>query len=70
MKTRRKAVEILREAEHLRAMIGKDPKSLAAASLYIACLMYRKMQTQETISDAAGVTSVTIRNRYKELKRF
>jgi len=63
-----KAVEILREAKRLKATAGKDPKGLAAAALYLACVMNDERITQDMIADVAGVTSVTIRNRYKELK--
>ncbi len=63
-----KAVEILREAKRLKKTAGKDPKGLAASALYLACVMNDESITQDMIADAAGVTSVTIRNRYKELK--
>jgi transcription initiation factor TFIIB len=67
-KTQRKAVEILDEAERLRTTAGKDPMGLAAAALYIACVMNDEKRTQKMIADAAGITEVTIRNRYKGLK--
>jgi transcription initiation factor TFIIB len=67
-KTQQKAVEILREAERLKTTAGKDPMGLAAAALYIACVMNDEKRTQKMIADAAGVTEVTIRNRYKGLK--
>ena len=67
-KTQQTAVEILMEATRLRTTAGKDPMGLAAAALYIACVMNGENRTQKVISDAAGVTEVTIRNRYKELK--
>ncbi len=67
-RTQQKAVEILRRAEKLKATAGKDPMGLAAAALYIACQMTNEKRTQKMIADAAGVTEVTIRNRYKGLK--
>jgi transcription initiation factor TFIIB len=67
-KTQQAAVEILREAERLKTTAGKDPMGLAAAALYIACVMNDEKRTQKMIADAAGVTEVTIRNRYKGLK--
>jgi len=67
-KTQQRAVEILREAERLKTTAGKDPMGLAAAALYIACVMNDEKRTQKMIADAAGVTEVTIRNRYKGLK--
>jgi transcription initiation factor TFIIB len=66
--TQRKAIEILREAYRLKITIGKDPMGLTAAALYIACIMNEENRTQKMIAEAAGVTEVTIRNRYTELK--
>jgi len=63
------AVKILREAKRKRVAFGKDPAGLAAAALYIACLQNNEKKTQKDISEAAGVTEVTVRNRYKSLKR-
>jgi transcription initiation factor TFIIB len=67
-KTQQTAVDILRRAEKIRTTAGKDPMGLAAAALYIACVINNEKRTQKVIADAAGVTEVTIRNRYKGLK--
>jgi transcription initiation factor TFIIB len=63
------AIQILREARNKRAAAGKDPMGLAAAALYIACLQNNEKKTQKDIAEAAGVTEVTVRNRYKTLKK-
>jgi transcription initiation factor TFIIB len=63
------AIKILRQARIKRAASGKDPMGLAAAALYIACLQNNEKKTQKDIAEAAGVTEVTVRNRYKSLKR-
>lgn len=63
------AIKILHEAKRKRAASGKDPMGLAAAALYIACLQTNEKKTQKDIAEAAGVTEVTVRNRYKSLKR-
>jgi transcription initiation factor TFIIB len=68
-KTQGAAIAILREARRKRAAAGKDPMGLAAAALYIACLQHNEKKTQKDIAEAAGVTEVTVRNRYKALKR-
>ena len=47
---------------------GKDPMGLAAAALYLACVKNGEDKTQRDIAEAANVTEVTIRNRYKGLK--
>jgi transcription initiation factor TFIIB len=67
-KTQQIAINILRSAEKKRTTAGKDPMGLAAAALYIACVQNNEKRTQKNIADAAGVTEVTIRNRYKGLK--
>jgi len=48
---------------------GKDPLGLGAAALYLACLQREEKKTQKDIAEAAGVTEVTVRNRYKGLKK-
>ncbi|MCK4313812.1 transcription initiation factor IIB [Candidatus Bathyarchaeota archaeon] len=63
------AIHILRKAREKRASAGKDPMGLAAAALYIACLQNDEKKTQKDIAEAAGVTEVTVRNRYKSLKK-
>jgi len=68
-KTQGIAIQILREARKRRASAGKDPMGLAAAALYIACLQNNEKKTQKDIAEAAGVTEVTVRNRYKTLKK-
>jgi transcription initiation factor TFIIB len=68
-KTQGIAIRILREARKKRAAAGKDPMGLAAAALYIACLQNNEKKTQKDIAEAAGVTEVTVRNRYKTLKK-
>lgn len=65
--TQSKAVEILEEAQHEELTSGRGPTGIAAASLYVAALMHGEKRTQREVADVAGVTEVTIRNRYKEL---
>jgi transcription initiation factor TFIIB len=68
-KTQGTAIAILREARLKRFSAGKDPMGMAAAALYIACLQNNEKITQKDIAEAAGVTEVTVRNRYKALKK-
>ncbi len=67
-KTKREAVKILKTAEENKISAGKDPMGLAAAALYVACVTNGENKTQRDVAEAAGVTEVTIRNRYKGLK--
>ncbi len=65
--TQSKAVEILEAAEKAELTSGRGPTGIAAASLYVAALLNNERRTQREVADIAGVTEVTIRNRYKEL---
>ena len=61
------AAEILQEAKRRHVSAGKDPMGLAAAALYVACRQNNEHKTQNAIAQAANITEVTIRNRYKML---
>jgi transcription initiation factor TFIIB len=63
------AIEILQKAKKAGITAGKDPAGLAAAAVYIAALMHGDNRTQKDFAVAAGVTEVTVRNRYKELAK-
>ncbi len=65
--TQSKAVEILELAQGSELTSGRGPTGIAAASLYVAALTNNEKRTQREVADIAGVTEVTIRNRYKEL---
>lgn len=67
-KVKRKAIEILNKAKEAGLVTGKEPMGLAASALYIACIMQGENITQKDIAEVAGVTEVTVRNRYKSLK--
>ena len=62
-----KTLEILKEAANKELTSGRGPTGIAAASLYIATVLCGERRTQREIGETAGVTEVTIRNRYKEL---
>lgn len=63
------ANKILHEAAEKQLGSGKGPVGMAAAAIYIAAIMCNEERTQKEVADAAGVTEVTIRNRYKELTK-
>ena len=67
-KVARKAIEIGRITEEKEISAGKSPMGLAAASLYLAGVIEGEVKTQKDIAEAAGVTEVTVRNRYKGLR--
>jgi transcription initiation factor TFIIB len=65
--TQSRAVEIIESAQGIELTSGRGPTGIAAAALYVAALMNGEKRTQREVADVAGVTEVTIRNRYKEL---
>jgi len=65
--TQTKAIEILDKAQRAELTSGRGPTGIAAASLYVSALIHGEKRTQREVADVAGVTEVTIRNRYKEL---
>jgi transcription initiation factor TFIIB len=67
-KIKRYAVKVLQEAQERKESAGKDPMGLAATALYLSCVKNEVSITQRDLAEAAGVTEVTIRNRYKGLK--
>ena len=67
-KVKRRALTILKDANDMEITAGKDPMGLAAAALYLSCVLNGENTTQKVIAMAAGVTEVTIRNRYKGLR--
>lgn len=66
-KAQNDAIKILRKAELSELTSGRGPAGIAAAALYLAALLNEEKKTQREVADVAGVTEVTIRNRYKEL---
>jgi transcription initiation factor TFIIB len=67
-KTKRVAMNIMNDLVKIEISAGKLPMGLAATVLYMACMKNGENKTQKDISDAAGVTEVTMRNRIKDLK--
>ena len=69
-KTKRKAIEILKQAKAIGMAAGKDPMGIAAAALYLSCISNGETKSQKEISIASGVTEVTIRNRCAGLRQM
>ncbi len=61
------AIKIIRMAQEEKITSGKSPTGTAAAAIYIAALEGGERKTQKEAAEAADVTEVTIRNRYKEM---
>jgi transcription initiation factor TFIIB len=68
-KTKRKALTIMRLIVTQELSAGKNPMGFAASIIYLASLYTGEKKNQAEIANAAGVTEVTLRNRYNDLKR-
>ena len=64
-----RAIGLLKKAIAKGLISGRGPTGVAAAAVYIASAMSGERRTQKEVADVAGVTEVTIRNRYRELKK-
>lgn len=69
MQIQRRSLAILREAKRRGIAVSKNPMGLASAALYVACVLEGEKKTQREIAEVANVTEVTVRNRYKHLKK-
>src|SRR3989338_2648116 len=61
--------KILEKAIGNGLISGRGPTGVAAAAVYIAGLLKGERRTQKEVANVAGVTEVTIRNRYRELRK-
>ncbi len=68
-KVQQKAMEIIKKAISKGLISGRGPTGVAAAAIYIAAALEGERRTQKEVADVAGVTEVTIRNRYRELRK-
>ena len=66
--TERVAIDILKVYINKFSVGGKDPKGLCAGAIYLANKIKDRGFTQQYISEVVGITEVTLRSRYKELK--
>ncbi len=64
-----KAMALLKQAMKKGLISGRSPTGVSAAAVYIAGALVGERRTQKEVADVAGVTEVTIRNRYRELKQ-
>jgi transcription initiation factor TFIIB len=63
------AHKILIGAKKQKLTSGRGAKGIAAAACYIASIITGNYRTQREFAEAADLTEVTIRNRYREIMR-
>lgn len=64
------SLKILREAQNRRLVMGKNPRGVAAAILYLACVEEGVRITQAEVAKAANTSEVTMRKRFNEYASF
>lgn len=70
-KTYRTALDILAIVKKDPISYGKDPKALATAALYGACLIEEKDNvSQAKLADAGGISVVTLRKRFLDISKL
>jgi transcription initiation factor TFIIB len=68
-KTQRHAFRIVSLCEKKGISESKNPLSIAAAAVRLASLKTEEKVSQTKISEASGISTVTIRDRVKEIKK-
>jgi transcription initiation factor TFIIB len=69
-KTKHQALSIMEEVVNRKITAGKEPMGLAATVLYASSIKTDEKIPQKDVAAASGVTEVTIRNRFKDLKKI
>ena len=64
-----RAIDLANKSIEAYLTSGKKSEGIAAASIYIACILEDDRKTQKEISRIAKVPESTIRNQYLEIAR-
>ena len=67
-KTKRQAIEVMNDITNKEISAGRNPMALAATILYLSCTKSGEHKTKKDIAQAAGITEVTLRNGFKNIK--
>jgi len=67
-KTKREALKIFSEVQQNRISIGKNPRALAGAVIYLASQACNEFLRQVEICQVADISTVSLRKRCKEIK--
>lgn len=68
-KTKRRALGILSRIQDMEICVGRNPKSVVAALLYLACSLDGEKRNQMLISKIASVCPTTIQSTVRTLKK-
>ncbi len=64
----REALRLLKEFEPPGTSVSVSPCGTAAAAIYLAALASREPRSEKAIARVAGISEVTLRNRYAEIR--
>lgn len=67
--TQERTKALLVAAEQAGLTNRKTPEGIAAAALYVACILEGERRTQKAIGQVTGVSTATIQTRYRQLVR-
>lgn len=68
-RTKRRALDILAKIQDKEICVGRNPKSVVAALLYLACMLDGEKKNQIVIAKAASVCTSSIQNTMRILKK-
>ncbi len=68
-KSKRDALDLISRAREKGITDGKNPVSMAATAIFLSGLINKEKATQKNIAKASGVSSVTIRNLSRALRK-
>ena len=67
-KTKREALKVYGDVQQNRISIGKNPRALAGAVIYLASQNCNEFLRQVEICQVADISTVSLRKRCKEIK--
>ncbi len=68
--TKREAIRIFDILKEKELTVGKNPNTVAATVIYMAGIKTGANLTQDKITKVSGITSVTIRNRLQDYRKY
>lgn len=64
---REKSLSLIRKASESDLLSGLGPAGVTAAAVYISAIICGEHRSQKQVADAAGISEVTLRSRYRKL---
>lgn len=68
--SKRESIKIFNRLKKYDLISGKNPETVASTVIYMASILTCENLSQKKISDISGISTVAIRNRYKEYQKW